>query len=736
MAYCIPFRQISEEHRSVVGEKGYFLAKLKSLGFNVPKGVVATTAFFNDFLARNGLKEKIETVLNGINFDDINSAQAASKAIRDLIMAAPFPGPSAAELKDSYKKLGLSDEIENLEGLAKSIIDASRADTYVSIRASMPNDDFSTSLCSSYLYVHGSKGVEEAVKRCWQSAFTLNLLVHRKNSSLPLFPELAVIIQQFVIPEKSGYASAVNVLTGNKDEHLIEAAYGSAESISFGELQPDRYIINFNLGTLVDKNIPQKQTSYVVDRVSGGLKIETVSFENQSSRVLSNEELKAISDVLVATANHVGRDYEIGWCISRGKLHLTGLKKSAVSQSGQSNNLPQMTLISGMPISAGSAESQVKIVSQISDLYMANGKSAVIQLSLMDAMPFLPKFKSVIVQKGSAFSAFARFARKYNIPALVSADVSAIHDGDYVLVDATSGKVYKHSMEEAFIPKPPNISEEFSGFMPPSEYPDTSADSLLATKIKLYTNSPDFNLPENVSGVGMLDLQNYSSQAQDAYDMFGNMVSQQSASMDSVLNHAAEKALPRKVWVKVDTSNEEKLRLCISAIKQTIDKGFSNLGILIPNIHHPSQVMSFKSLSSQHGLDLSKIDFGIIVDSPASAILADDFAKTGINVISLSDELAQHVVGSAEKIDNYEKHAAVMRVFAECIKSYRKLGVHTSFAGSGVKNHALVQKLVQFGIDSISAPTEFLEQTRLVAAREEKRLLLDLLKDRARLFRE
>src|SRR3989344_6655386 len=124
--YCLPFKQISDEKRSIVGEKAFLLAKLQNLGFNVPKATVVTTTGFEDFLSKNGLKEKIDAILNQINFDDFASVQNNSRLIRELISSAQIPGQFSASLKESYKKLGLSDDIENLEGIAKNLIDASR----------------------------------------------------------------------------------------------------------------------------------------------------------------------------------------------------------------------------------------------------------------------------------------------------------------------------------------------------------------------------------------------------------------------------------------------------------------------------------------------------------------------------------------------------------------------------------------------------------------------------------
>ena len=111
--------------------------------------------------------------------------------------------------------------------------------------------------------------------------------------------------------------------------------------------------------------------------------------------------------------------------------------------------------------------------------------------------------------------------------------------------------------------------------------------------------------------------------------------------------------------------------------------------------------------------------------------MVEDFIKEGIDFVSFgTNDLTQYTLAldrNNERVAKLytEKHKAVQKLIKEVILTCRKYGVETSICGQAGSDPEIAEKLVEYGITSISANPDAVEVVREMVARTELRLLLD-----------
>ena len=125
-----------------------------------------------------------------------------------------------------------------------------------------------------------------------------------------------------------------------------------------------------------------------------------------------------------------------------------------------------------------------------------------------------------------------------------------------------------------------------------------------------------------------------------------------------------------------------------------------------------------------------------MVETPAAALIIEDFIKEGIDFVSLgTNDLTQYTIAidrNNEYVAKYyrENHPAVMKLIEYVLKTCKKHGVKTSICGQAGSRPAIVEKLVEWGITSISANIDAIDTIRKTVARTEQRVILDAIRDK------
>jgi pyruvate,water dikinase len=181
------------------------------------------------------------------------------------------------------------------------------------------------------------------------------------------------------------------------------------------------------------------------------------------------------------------------------------------------------------------------------------------------------------------------------------------------------------------------------------------------------------------------------------------------------------------------TSEPDAFKLEVDAIRKVREVyGLKNLWLMIPMVRTIEELRGVKKLLEQFGLKQNN-DFKlwIMVEVPSTIFLAEEFCHEGIDGISIgSNDLTQFTLACdrdnstlASKFD--ERNEAVLKALKHVIRVCNKHGVTTSICGQAPSVYPeYSEKLVEFGINSISVNPDMVDVTRKNVASAEKKLML------------
>jgi pyruvate,water dikinase len=151
---------------------------------------------------------------------------------------------------------------------------------------------------------------------------------------------------------------------------------------------------------------------------------------------------------------------------------------------------------------------------------------------------------------------------------------------------------------------------------------------------------------------------------------------------------------------------------------------------MIPFVRTVEGLATVKKILESHGLKRSH-DFKLwmMVEVPSNIILMDKFLELGIDGISIgSNDLTQLILGIdrdspklAQEFD--ERSPAVLVALERAIKVAKSMKVTSSICGQAPSVYPdLTEKLVEWGITSVSVSPDMIDVTREIIAKAEARL--------------
>ncbi len=729
----------------VVGGKAANLGELMRIEIPVPDGFVVDARTFRDFISRTGLKDRIYSSLKGLDVENTEELNRVSEEIRRMISEAKIPEEIEAEIRRAYRELG--------DG----------KDVFVAIRSSATAEDLPSASFAgqqdTYLNVKGEDNVVEKVKACWGSLFTPRAIYYRVQKGFRHEDvSIAVVVQKMVNSEKSGVMFTSHPVTGEK-KCIIEAVFGLGEAIVGGLVTPDTYVYDRVKRTLEDVKIADKK--FMIVRKNGNEKVELG--EKGKERVLSDDEIKRLVDLGELIEEHYGKPQDVEWAIESGEVYIVqsrpittikgAMEKEEVAETGK-------ILLKGLGASPGVATGAVKIVSSERDIgKVREGDILVAVMTTPDMVPAMKRASAIVTDEGGMTCHAAIVSRELGVPAVVGTKnaTKVLKDGTFVTVDGEKGIVYLGKLEIA------KKEETKFGIAP----------IITATEVKVNISLPDaaekVARETNADGVGLFRIE-HMILSLEKHPMKFIRDGEIERYVDLIYNEMKKvvKAFyPKTVWIRTidaptdeframeggeeepieanpmlgfrgirrDLAEEMHFRAEMRAIKKLIDEGYKNIGIMLPLIVVPEEIRKAKKIAEEEGIPLDKIEFGIMVETPAAALIIEDLIKEGIDFISLgTNDLTQYTLAVDRNNENVaylydEMHPAVMKLIERTIKICKEHGVKTSICGQAGSYPEVVEKLVELGIDSVSANPDMVHKIREVVARVERRIILEKLRN-------
>ncbi len=287
--------ELRPEDAGRIGGKAAGLARLAASGLPVPPAVVVPAAAFSAHLAREGLVPGVQ--------DAARIAQALPATRLDPALAAALRAVGAR----LGTRLAVRSSAVGEDGAA-----ASHAGQYSTMLGVKPGDD-----------------LEQAVLRCWASAFSVHARAYRSARARhsATVPPMAVVVQAMISPRCAGVLFTINPATGSWSEMTVEAAWGLGEAVVSGRVVPDFYAVRRprRLPRVVQRVAARARLhehSRVVhpqDRqlvvVGGGVDEQPVPAERQQAAKLSTDELLRLCRLGLRVEARSHRPQDIEWAM-------------------------------------------------------------------------------------------------------------------------------------------------------------------------------------------------------------------------------------------------------------------------------------------------------------------------------------------------------------------------------------------------------------------------------------
>lgn len=445
---------------------------------------------------------------------------------------------------------------------------------------------------------------------------------------------------------------------------------------------------------------------------------------------------------------------------------------TAPSSSGQ-------VLLTGLPASPGVGKGKVRILASHKEMnLMQAGEILVTEMTTPDFVPAMKKAVAIVTNTGGMTCHAAIVSRELGVPCIVGTReaTTKLQTGQFITVDAVRGKVYDGDIEIAGS-KPAGSSDASgsAGGASGGKYDPMgfAGSAYVPTGTKIYVNLAEVDLAEKVSkypcdGVGLLRAE-FMIAAIGVHPQKLIREGRQAEYINKLadgLRTFASAFYPRPVvyratdfktneYRNLDGGEEfepkeenpmmgyrgcaryihepEVFAMELAAIKRVRDEfGMKNLWLMIPFVRRIGELRAVKDLLKANGIHRTR-DFKlwIMCEVPSTVVLIDEFCQEGIDGVSIgSNDLTQLTLGIdrdngtlAEGFD--ERNDAVLRSIEKVIKSCNAHGVTVSLCGQAPSVYPeFAEKLVEFGVTSMSVNPDVVERTRRIVASAENKVML------------
>ena len=771
----------------LVGDKAFYLSYLAQRGYPVAPGLVVSARVLREFWEHHPWTNPLLAELSNSSLHvDINNArqlQAIATQIRQEIVDAELPSEWVETLKEA---------IARWDAPAYQF----RPSLALPSGTDAPASHDIGNLLDAYVARNTPESLALALKQVWAELYRARCLFYWPQTGIALDRlHLAVLVQPLARAIASGTMDARGAELDLKSTWGlgIALALGTVVPDRYRIHLPTGKIQQQQLGNKIcTYDLTQTPATETGDSPIQGIQelpFNILEAEKQQQFSLSETYLRSAIGLGQEAKTELGECFHLEWTLwevegkTSPKFSLTEAYpvdctdesppeisiSTPKTEAIETDSTPHFPLV-GMAASGGRAIAPAYPIPDLSEVSDRERVGCILVAAAIDPdwLPLLKQAAGIITEQGGLAAHGAILARELGIPAVVGVTnaMTLISAGERILVDGDRGEVRR-----------PEAKERDRVANAPEMEANAVADrSPLGTQLLVNLSQPSAiasiaELP--VDGVGLvrselmaLDILAGQTPQQwlqasgdpqaiarfsEVIEQFAHAfaprpvyyrsldwrVSRQPASDSALANASAVLGLHGTFSYRLDPQWFE---LELAAIARVRQSGYDNLHLLLPFVRSVDEFEFCRDRVEAVGLLAQRsFQLWIMAEVPSVLLLLPDYVEAGVSGISIgSNDLTQLLLSADRESQTMsatfdERHPAVMRAIAQLIATAQQCGIPCSICGDAPTRYPeIIDRLVEWGITSISVNPMAIERTYQAIARAERRLLLNLARDRLR----
>lgn len=455
-ALVVPFEHLRMTDVESVGGKnaslGEMISQLAASGVRVPGGFATTAHAFRQFLAHEGLADRIAKRLSTLNTDDVRALAEAGAEIRRWIEETPFPADLQAAITAEFAKL-----TANSPGASFAVRSSATAED-------LPDASFAGQQ-ETFLNVVGIDDVLHKMKEVFASLYNDRAISYRVHKGFAHSDvALSAGVQRMVRSDlgAAGVMFTMDTESGFKDVVFITSSYGLGETVVQGAVNPDEFyvhkpslkngkvaVIRRNLGSKLIK----MEFATPEEKAKSGKLVKTVdtATEQRNRYSLSDADVTDLAKYALIIEQHYGRPMDIEWGKDGGdgQLYILQARPETVKsqQAGKAEQRYKLkgtgtVLVEGRAIGQKIGTGPVRIVHSLADMDTVQpGDVLVTDMTDPNWEPVMKRASAIVTNRGGRTCHAAIIARELGIPAVVGCEnaTDVLKDGALVTVACSEG---------------------------------------------------------------------------------------------------------------------------------------------------------------------------------------------------------------------------------------------------------------------------------------------------------
>ncbi len=756
---------------------GEMLSNLAGTGVAVPGGFATTAAAYRSFLVLNGLDERIDALLAGIDVEDVVALAGVGREIRALIEAAVLPADLESDVRQAYSSMadGISGE------LAVAVRSSATAED-------LPDASFAGQQ-ETFLNVRGIEPVLLSVRSVFASLYNDRAIAYRVHQGFAHTDvAISVGVQHMVRAGEgaSGVMFTIDTESGFEDVVFITSSYGLGELLVQGAVEPDEFYVSKPALAAGRPAILRRRRGGKREKMTfgddGGVVTVGVPPEAQAVFSLRDAEVTELARQAVVIEELYGRAMDIEWAKDGvdGDLYILQARPETVRSAGTGRTLERFRLrtsataiVTGRSVGQRIGIGSVRVVRHPDEMHIVQeGDVLVADMTDPNWEPVMKRAAAIVTDRGGRTCHAAIIARELGIPAVVGSGeaTTRLVDGTMVTVSCAEGDtgfVYEGALDyelqrielDAMPPVPVKVMMNVAnpdGAFALSRIPNHGVG---LARVEFIIN--------NVIGVHPRALLAPTELADDVREeierRIGGYADGRTFFVEKLKEGVATIAAafaPKPVIVRLSDfkSNEyahllggdlfepveenpmlgfrgasrylapdfaEAFALECEALRSVRDDmGFTNVEVMVPFVRTVAEAESVVAALSAHGIERGRNGLRLIMmcEIPSNAILADEFLQHFDGFSIGSNDLTQFTLALdrdsglvAELFD--ERNPAVKALISLAIDACRTHAKYVGICGQGPSDHPdFATWLAAEGIDSISLNPDSVLETWLALA--------------------